>query len=82
MSGEVDSLVIEKVNRLAAEIQIKNAVGANAIQMVIFVTFCSAEYSDFYFFYFNYQDLVTNDWGAHKDWIKGLKILIQVTTKK
>jgi hypothetical protein len=34
MAGDVETIVIEKVSRLAAEVQAKNATAANAIQMV------------------------------------------------
>ena len=59
MAGGVDETILEKLSHLVAQIQSKNAVGANQIQM----------------------DLVNTAWGNHKDWIKGLKVLIQLACK-
>merc|ERR1711871_373718 len=59
MAGGVDETILEKLSNLVAQIQSKNAVGANQIQM----------------------DLVNTAWGNHKEWIKGLKVLIQLACK-
>ncbi len=59
MAGGVDVTILEKLSQLVAQIQSKNAAGANQIQM----------------------DLVNTAWGNHKEWIKGLKVLIQLACK-
>jgi hypothetical protein len=45
MAGDVDAVVLDKVSRLAAEIQAKNTTGANAIQMVLDFLLSIALYS-------------------------------------
>ena len=97
-AGEVSPEVMQKINLLVASLSARNFVGANAVQTVsaFYINFLS--FLGFFSFFkhlcityfqlnlFNYlfktQDLANTAWNQHKEWIKGVKILIQLASKK
>ena len=85
-AGEVAADVLQKVGQLAADVAARNFPSASAIQAVsrhIFVlSVGSMAHSSMLHCQYHIQDLANTVWNQHKDWIKGLKVFIQVAAKK
>lgn len=82
--GEVSADVMQKVAMLVDNLGNRNFPGATQIQAV---SICSCVVVanapvDLFYFIFYAQDLANTVWNQHKDWIKGIKILIQLASKK
>lgn len=78
-AGEVTEEILAKVEQLTNDVTARNFAGANAVQTVR-----NNHFNNLRFIVVNLllQDLANTVWNQHKEWIKGLKVFIQIASKK